>query len=138
MDPEWNGSLSDYKLVYYRPILFFSYEGKVSQKGWVGNRKLMDHETSNGSNDITVNKERKNKRDCHEVEDMDKVTSKTLPDPQRKSYKKPFLRIQGPEESESCDFTLVKTADLTESSMSEYYQERETSNSYLFGLKPHV
>lgn len=37
LSPEWNEELKDYSLVYYRPVLFFSYEGKVSQKGWVGN-----------------------------------------------------------------------------------------------------
>lgn len=37
LSPEWNEELVDYSLVYYRPVLFFSYEGKVSQKGWVGN-----------------------------------------------------------------------------------------------------
>lgn len=37
LSPVWNKELKDYTLVYYRPVLFFSYEGKVSQKGWVGN-----------------------------------------------------------------------------------------------------
>ena len=37
MSPEWNEELENYDLEYYRPVLFFSYEGKVSQKGWVGN-----------------------------------------------------------------------------------------------------
>lgn len=31
-NPEWNKDLAEYRLVYYRPILFFSYEGKVSKK----------------------------------------------------------------------------------------------------------
>lgn len=40
VEPEWNEGLEDYELTYYRPILFYSYEGKVSQKGWVGNTDL--------------------------------------------------------------------------------------------------
>lgn len=42
MKPEWNENLIDYSLVYYRPILFFSYEGKVAHKGWVGNTGASD------------------------------------------------------------------------------------------------
>jgi len=44
MKPLWNNSLQEphYELVYYRPILFYSYEGKVMQKGWVGNKKLFE------------------------------------------------------------------------------------------------
>jgi len=35
--PTWNKDLLAYDLVYYRPILFMSSEGKVARKGWVGN-----------------------------------------------------------------------------------------------------
>lgn len=45
LNPEWNDELEDYRLVYYRPILFFSYEGKVCQKGWVGNTPVDAKET---------------------------------------------------------------------------------------------
>ena len=44
IEPDWNKRLleSDYDLVYYRPTLFFSYEGKVTQKAWVGNKAVDD------------------------------------------------------------------------------------------------
>lgn len=35
--PTWNKDLVNYKLVYYRPVLFMSCDGKVARKGWVGN-----------------------------------------------------------------------------------------------------
>lgn len=60
VEPEWNEDLADYRLVYYRPILFFSYEGKVSQKGWVGNTartigaKLAPRDGSAGASDGDV------------------------------------------------------------------------------------
>lgn len=38
MKPLWDDSLGSYNLEYYRPTLFFSYEGRVARKGWVGNR----------------------------------------------------------------------------------------------------
>ena len=34
----WNKSLPDFELVYFRPVLFSSYEGRVAKKGWVTNR----------------------------------------------------------------------------------------------------
>ena len=36
--PTWNKELTSYELVYYRPVLFMSCEGKVARKGWVGNQ----------------------------------------------------------------------------------------------------
>lgn len=38
LPPTWNKDLVHYDLVYYRPILFMSCEGKVARKGWVGNK----------------------------------------------------------------------------------------------------
>lgn len=40
LKPKWNEHLRDYSLVYYRPILFFSYDGKVAKKGWIGNTSV--------------------------------------------------------------------------------------------------
>lgn len=39
MAPLWNKSLRHFELVYYRPVLFLSYEGRVAQRAWVGNRE---------------------------------------------------------------------------------------------------
>ena len=39
MKPMWDNDLANYDLVYYRPVLFLGQEGKVTQKGWVGNQK---------------------------------------------------------------------------------------------------
>ena len=41
MLPVWNDKLDEYDLVYYRPTLFLSYEGKVARKGWVGNKERL-------------------------------------------------------------------------------------------------
>lgn len=39
MRPIWDNDLENYELVYYRPVLFMGHEGKVAQKGWVGNKR---------------------------------------------------------------------------------------------------
>ena len=33
----WDASQGDGGMVYFRPVLFSSYEGRVAQKGWVTN-----------------------------------------------------------------------------------------------------
>ena len=39
LKPLWDNDLTLYDLVYYRPVLFLGQEGKVTQKGWVGNKR---------------------------------------------------------------------------------------------------
>ena len=46
LPPTWNKDLADYELVYYRPILFMSCEGKATRKGWVGNREISSTQSS--------------------------------------------------------------------------------------------
>lgn len=121
-EPEWNEDLKGYKLMYYRPILFSSYEGKVSQKGWVGNR---------GGNDL--------KQLCAEsavAENAENIK------PDYTLYKKPRLKVRGsgnviPNESSS----VVSDKPLTESphkelrsGWNEETPENDTS-SYYFGLR---
>ena len=45
MKPIWKEEITDYKLVYYRPVLYRSYEGKVAHKGLVGNAITMPEST---------------------------------------------------------------------------------------------
>jgi len=42
MKPTWDNDLANYDLVYYRPVLFLGQEGKVTQKGWVGNQESIN------------------------------------------------------------------------------------------------
>ena len=42
MKPLWDNDLANYDLVYYRPVLFLGQEGKVTQKGWVGNKRSVN------------------------------------------------------------------------------------------------
>ncbi len=56
LSPTWNNDLINYELVYYRPILFTSCDGKVARKGFVGNKErfknpsIANHSTiENGS-----------------------------------------------------------------------------------------
>ena len=36
----WDGSRGDGNMIYFRPVLFSSYEGRVAKKGWVTNRPI--------------------------------------------------------------------------------------------------
>lgn len=131
VEPEWNKNLKDYKLVYYRPILFFSYQGKVSQKGWAGNQMVSD------------------KRD--ELEQVHTVSAASAaehaegikPKPGYTLYKKPQLRVQGsvniPDEGGSTSFVpdepvMENLPKECESGGSEEMSENSTS-SYYFGLR---
>ena len=77
--PEWNENLVDYQLIYYRPILFFSYQGKVAKKSWVGNTV---YENDNGE---TVDKDSK-------VGETAAVNKRTFLQKHFKSYKKPVFK----------------------------------------------
>ena len=94
MKPLWDDKLEDpnYNLVYYRPILFFSYEGKVAQKGWVGNKPLvMDHNgtTETCQSNVEV--------DSAPVSSRDNGNTCAYPEKERvcKSYKGPSLKATG-------------------------------------------
>ena len=58
MKPLWKEEITDYKLVYYRPVLYRSYEGKVASKGLVGNtcitteRESTDVQKVQGKDDV--------------------------------------------------------------------------------------
>lgn len=39
LTPLWNNEIESYELVYYRPVLFLNYDGKVAREGWVGNKR---------------------------------------------------------------------------------------------------
>lgn len=110
LDPEWNDKLTQYKLVYYRPILFFSYEGKVSQKGWVGNTEILDSEKEDGS-DTPSN----DKLKCVEF--------------RHTSYKKPRLKLQG---------TASSTEQACVSSHSNFFQPMKNESTVLKTTHQHA
>ena len=37
---QWDEKLESYNLSYMRPVLFYSCNGELALKGWVGNKKL--------------------------------------------------------------------------------------------------
>lgn len=136
-NPEWNKDLAEYRLVYYRPILFFSYEGKVSKKGWVGNEK-------SGSAQCAVSS--CNVLDMDARATLDKVEVKSMPI----SYKKPCLKIQGatsfPSREQSLcakpgtstDFVIIpkkQTATTPHYHGSPSKETSDDSSGYVFGLR---
>ena len=55
---DWDAGRGDDSMVYFRPVLFSSYEGRVAKKGWVTNRitgkqnrKALSSETGSGQKD---------------------------------------------------------------------------------------
>jgi hypothetical protein len=116
MEPEWNKELVEYELVYYRPILFFSYEGKVAQKAWVGN-------TAGDSKHNT------------DVADGGHIKCNTV-------YKKPRFKVQTRSVTNECtpaSVPVMKQHGLEEkkqeSISDEAVSEEGTEKSYFFGLK---
>lgn len=79
-EPTWNKNLSRYELVYHRPILFWSCEGTVARKGWVGNKMVLSSSTGreeHSADDVLVSEVERNglsvckpkeSRDLHGVE----------------------------------------------------------------------
>lgn len=120
-EPEWNEDIVDYQLVYYRPILFFSYKGKVSQKGWVGNVERMDdlEKCSDGSGDRVKLKHG------------------------HTSYKKPRLKVQGSGDtvvaSEQASSGSVPNVPVVMKQLKQYSEKEELSKkdtgNYYFGLR---
>ena len=127
LHPEWREELADYSLVYYRPILFFSYEGKVAQKGWVGNTPA----SSNSSED------KSGASVSASASSPSKVTGGNL------SYKRPHLRVRASprEVLEASEQTCYQTAGASITTLTPDVQltDRESVNNYSsdysFGLK---
>ena len=63
MKPLWKEKIPDYKLVYYRPVLYLSYEGKVAHKGLVGNVATIHESTNMQGKDDTHSQDVKQKQD---------------------------------------------------------------------------
>ncbi len=115
LSPEWNEELEDYRLVYYRPIVFFSYEGKVSQKGWVGNTPL-----DIKNDQVTAGKD----HECY-----------------YKSYKKPCLKVKQVSMSEQAALDSIPIAGPVQvtkekaSRMNQTPPDTSVDCSYFIGLK---
>ena len=130
VEPEWKEDLVDYRLVYYRPILFFSYEGKVSQKGWVGNatRSIRGNVTPQQATAKADNDDGNHDGDV-----------------KFKQYRKPRLKVQHVAEHVTADElapdeqTHFTVPDATAMSEQEDYKEPSSdddTNSCYFGLRP--
>lgn len=152
LEPVWKQDLVDYDLVYYRPILFFDYTGKVCQKGWVGNKSretgrecgdVSDKSCSNGDQNGGVSGQR-----VLDVGDTAGVTSSVGKHTRKYlSYKKPILRVRTVSDSPqlehvSPDTGTSKSADRyaqwTElSTVEDLHSERQKKrkNCYGFGVK---
>lgn len=122
LSPEWNKDLIDYHLVYYRPILFFSYEAKVSQKGWVGNKALLGQESNKC--DALVCK-------TTEVKSKDIKHGHT-------SYKKPNLRVYTSPDTASSIQQSDHAAGLDEVPEVSEQPPESFPTEYCFGLKKYV
>ena len=139
--PEWNENLVDYQLVYYRPILFFSYQGKVAKKSWVGNTV---YENDNGEivyKDTKVGKKGKTAA----------VSKKTFLRKHFKSYKKPVFKTHEavgassegaystPSKSSQCPFCCrdrAIEANIEDFSLLDHQlQKDDTEEKYIFGIK---
>lgn len=150
MEPDWNDRLlePDYDLVYYRPILFFSYNGKVTQKGWVGN-KAIDYGESDekGSAAAMVSSEDDLKDVC--AQDAKARSSERQERSKRvyKSYKKPILKIaevgssgplfypfsaSGSESDQAEDFDLAVMVDSPYPDEEEKGNEKASTSLYGF------
>lgn len=158
IEPDWNESLlePDYNLVYYRPILFFSYEGKVTQKGWVGNCALEDGERDKNeyiAAAVCSGKEDNTKDVCAQAT---KTMGGEKREPTRriyKSYKKPTLKSVGVDSSipsSSClipdigsessnDRDLELDLELDEFQLipfgNEEPEKKEADSTSLYGLR---
>ena len=150
IEPDWNESLlePDYNLVYYRPILFFSYEGKVTQKGWVGNHALEENEEDmkeyKPGKVCTGKEEIKHKEACAQ-------NIKTRGGEKRgrtkrfyKSYKKPTLKITDidswfiPPSIPDIDSESNQARDIHGGHFdieNEDHKKKEVDSTALYGLK---
>ncbi len=103
--PEWNKNLTKYQLVYYRPILFYGYEGKVAQKGWIGNRESLDSKKTGLKGAAYVH------RNLYELNISPPVVLKeNLESVHHKLYKKPSFRIRS-----TIDSNALPSGDTTNS-----------------------
>ena len=106
VEPEWNEHMKDYELIYYRPILFYSYEGKVSQRGWVGNTDLKE-----------------NKQLPTDTYKKPHLKVQKSPRSTEQEYAANFVHVEESQSNKAC-----KYVDREE-------KEEDYSSSYYFGLK---
>lgn len=121
-ESKWQDNISDYELVYYRPVLFYGIHGAVAAQGQVGNRACPDSSSEKSQNNYQFNE-----KDGEQLPEQDKTSQGSLKSiNENGQLKESKDDIESSKQEEIPDDDEVKNK-IPEKNETDVYEENDTN-----------